>query len=84
MAEIAVKFMDMALLVLQYSVDEEMKKKRYRDMLLDDIRELVSMSSYKTLDDMIAKAQEREIELQLREIEKVPGWFCCTRQLVIT
>lgn len=37
-AEITAKFMEMALLVSQYDVDEEMKKTRYNDMLNDDIR----------------------------------------------
>lgn len=57
-AEITAKFRERALLVPQYAVDEEMKKTRYQNMLRDDIRELVSFSGCKTLNDMIARAQE--------------------------
>ena len=41
-----------------------MKKVLYHDMLRDDIREFVSRSSCKTLEDMIARAREREIDLE--------------------
>lgn len=44
-AEIDAKFRERALLVLQFAMDEEMKKMRYHDMLKDDIREFVSYSS---------------------------------------
>lgn len=37
----------------------------YNDMLRDGIQEFVSMSSCRTLVDMIAKAQEQEIDLEL-------------------
>ena len=43
-----------------------MKKTRYHDMLRDDINDFMSFSGCKTLNDMIARAQEREIELELR------------------
>lgn len=42
-----------------------MKKTSYNDMLRDDIREFMSLSSCKNLNDMIARAQEREIDLEL-------------------
>ena len=41
-----------------------MKKARYHEMLWDDIREFVSRSGYKTLEDMISRAREREIDLE--------------------
>lgn len=41
-AEIIAKCMERALLVLQYVVDEEMKKMHYHDMLKDKIREFIS------------------------------------------
>ena len=65
-AEIIAKFKERDLLVPQYVVNEEMKKAMYYDMLRGHIREFVSLSSYKTLEDMIAKARDWEIELRLR------------------
>ena len=56
--EITSKFREWDLLVLQYNVDEEIMKKRYHDMLREDIREFVSVSGYKTLNDMVNKAHE--------------------------
>ena len=44
--------------------DEEIKKANYHDMLMDSIWEFVSMSSFKTLEDMIAWAREHEIYLE--------------------
>lgn len=45
-------------------VDEEIKKAWYHDTLRNVIRELLSMPSCKTLEDMIARAHEREIDLE--------------------
>ena len=44
-AEITAKFRESSILVPQYVANEEMKKTKYHDMLRDDIREFVSMSS---------------------------------------
>lgn len=66
MAEITTKFRERALLVSQYAANEEMKKTRYRDILRDTIRDFVSFSGRKTLNDMIARAWEWEIEQQVR------------------
>lgn len=52
-------------MVPQYDVDEEMKKMRYHDMLMDDIREFVRFSRCKTLNDMTDKVCEWEIELEV-------------------
>ena len=41
-----------------------MKKVRYYDMPWDDIREFVSMSRCKTLNDMISRAREWEIDFE--------------------
>ena len=57
-AEITTKFRERALLVLQYGEDEEMKNKRYHSMLRDDIREFVSFSRCKTLNEVVEKARE--------------------------
>ena len=64
MAEIAVNFRDMALLVPQYAGNEEMRKTRYHDMLRADIREHVSYSTCPSLESMISRVWEREIDLQ--------------------
>lgn len=40
-----------------------MKKARYHDMLKDEIQKFMSMSIYNTLDNMIARAWEWEIDL---------------------
>ena len=64
MAEITIKFLERALLVLQYAVDEEMKKERYHDMLRDDIMEFVGISGCNTLNDMTSRSQERDIDLE--------------------
>ena len=77
MAEITAKFRERALLVPQYATDEEMKKARYHEMLRSDIRQFVSRSSCKTLDDMIARARERGIDLEMerkRKSEMAPGF----------
>ncbi|XP_052624820.1 uncharacterized protein LOC128132335 [Lactuca sativa] len=47
-----------------------MKKARYHEMLRSDIRQFVSRSSYKTLDDMIARARERKIDLEMEKKRK--------------
>ena len=39
-------------------------------MLRDDIREFVSFSAYRTLEDMITRAQEKEIDLEHLEKRK--------------
>lgn len=66
--DITTKFQERALLVTQYAVDEEMKKTRHHDMLRLDIREFVSNSLCLTLEIMISKAREWEINLD--HIEK--------------
>lgn len=55
----------MDLLVLKYVINEEMKKTRYNDMLMGDIKEFVSISSCRALKDIIDKAWEQEIELNV-------------------
>ena len=63
-AEITAKFRERALLVPQYARDEDMRRTRYHDMLRADIREHVSFSTCPTLESMIARAREREIDLE--------------------
>lgn len=65
MTEITTEFRERALLVPHYVADNEMRKMRYHDIFMDDIREFVRISSFKMLNDMIACAQEWEIELEL-------------------
>lgn len=61
--EITTKFRERGLLVSQYATDDDMKKKkkRYHDILREDIREFLSLLGCKNLDDMIVRALEREI-----------------------
>lgn len=63
-AKITTKFTNRALLVPQYATNKEKKKTQYHDMLMEDIRDFVSFSACHTLDDMIARAQKREIDLE--------------------
>ena len=56
-AEITTIFRKRALLVPQYVADDEMKKARYHEMFTSNIREFVSQSSCKTLEDMITRAR---------------------------
>ena len=44
---------------------EDMRNTRYHDMLRDNMREFVGYYGCKTLNDMIERAHEREIELEL-------------------
>ena len=62
--EITAKFWERVLLVPQYEGDEDMRRTRYHDMLRADIREYVSFLAYPTLDSMIARAREREIDME--------------------
>ena len=41
-----------------------MKKVRCYDMLRDDIKEFMSILGFETLNDMVSRAQEREIDLE--------------------
>ena len=70
-AEITPKFWERALLVPQYAGDKDMWKTRYHDMLRADIREHVIFSACPTLDSMIARAREREIDLEHIQKRKV-------------
>ncbi|XP_052621163.1 uncharacterized protein LOC128127020 [Lactuca sativa] len=51
-------------------VDKEIKKDRYHEMLRSDIQQFVSRSSCMTLEDMIARAKEREIDLEMERKRK--------------
>ena len=78
MAEIPAMHREGDLLVPQYAGDEEMRKTHYHDMLRADIQEHVSYSACPTLESMISRALEREIDLEhLRkrkaETEQVMG-----------
>ena len=64
MVEITAKFWEMGLLVMHYAKDEDIKKVRYHDMQRDDIMEFMSISRCKTLNDMISRAREWEIDLE--------------------
>ena len=63
-AEITAKFRERALLVPQYASDEDMRRTRYHDMLRADVWEHVSFSACPTMDSMITRAREREIDLE--------------------
>ncbi|XP_052626964.1 uncharacterized protein LOC128133531 [Lactuca sativa] len=47
-------------------MDEDMRRTSYHSVLRDDIREFVSFSGCKILNEMVEKAREREMELELR------------------
>ena len=51
-------------MVPQYVGDEEMRKIHNHDMLRANIREHVSYSAFPNMDSMIARAREREIDLE--------------------
>ena len=53
-----------APLVLLYVADDEIKKTKYHDVLRDDIRDFVSISGCKNLNDMIERARDLDIELE--------------------
>ena len=69
-AEITAKFRERALLIPQYATDEDMRRTRYHSMLREDIREFVSFTGCKTLNEMVDKAREREMELESRTKRK--------------
>ena len=48
-----------------------MKKERYHDLLRSEVRQFMSISSFRTLDDMVARAIEREIDFGDGEEEEV-------------
>lgn len=62
--KITANFRERGLLVPLYAINEEMKKNRYHDILRADIQDFVSFSTCRTLEDMIARAREREINLE--------------------
>lgn len=47
-----------------------MKKTRYHEMLRSDIRQFISRSSCKTLDDIVVRAREREIDMEMEKKRK--------------
>lgn len=51
--------------ITQYTINEGMKKEKYHDMLRDDIRQFLSLSGCKTYNNMIARARERDSDLEL-------------------
>ena len=48
----------------QYARDEDMRRTHYHDMLRADIWEHDSFSACPTMDSMISRAREREIDLE--------------------
>ena len=57
-------------MVSQFKADEEMKKAQYHQMLRSDIRQFVSRSSCKMMEDMIVRARERLIDLEMERKRK--------------
>ena len=70
MAEITAKFQEQALLIPWYSTKEDMRRTRYHSMLRDDIREFLSFTGCKTLNEMVKKARKREMELDFHTERK--------------
>lgn len=58
MMDITTRFRERALLIRQHAADEEMKKTQFHNMLKDGIREFVSFSVCRTLEEMIDRARE--------------------------
>ena len=52
-------------MVPHYVADEEMRKERYHKMSRSDIRKFVSRSICKTLEYMLARAWDREVDLEI-------------------
>ena len=48
-----------------------MMKERYHDMLRSDIIQFVSICRCRTLDDMVARARERGIDLEMEKKMKL-------------
>ena len=57
-------------MVPRYGEDEEMKKAQYHEISRSDIRQFVSRSTCKTLEDMTVRAREREIDLEIEKKRK--------------
>ena len=68
--DITAMFSEREILVPQYMENEEIKRARYHEMLRRDIRQFVSRSSCKTLEDMITSVREREIDLEMEKKRK--------------
>lgn len=61
-----------------------MRNTRYHDMLRSNIKEFVSFSACPTLEDMISRSREREIDLECigkRKAEKVQTNGISTKKL---
>ena len=69
-AEITAKFQERALLIPQYAADEDLRRTLYYSMLREEIREFVSFTECKTLNEMVEKAHEKELELDSRTKQK--------------
>ena len=68
--KITTMFRERGLLVTQFVADEDMKKDKYHEILRGDIRQFVSRSSCSTLEDMIVRATERDIDLETERKRK--------------
>ena len=55
-------FCERVVMVPQYMAYEDMKKAKYYDMMKDETQEFVSLSNYRTLEDMIARPHVLEPE----------------------
>ena len=51
--------------------DKEIKKAQYHEMLRSDVRQYVSWTNCKKLEDMIARARERVIDLEAERKRKL-------------
>ena len=69
-AEITAKFRERTLLIPQYATDEDLRRTRYHSMMRDNIQEFVSFTGCKTLNKMVEKAREWEMELDFRTKRK--------------
>lgn len=69
-AKITAKVWERALLIPQYVADEDTRRTMYHSKKRDDICEFVSFIRCKTLNEMMEKSRQQEMELELRTKRK--------------
>ncbi|GKD63659.1 zinc finger, CCHC-type, retrotransposon gag domain protein, partial [Tanacetum coccineum] len=71
MNELWKKFNDLIRYCPDYHGNEKLKVERFQRMLRDDIREVVSIFKCTTLDDILSRAQVREVDLLRKKNKEV-------------
>lgn len=65
--EIIAKFRERELFCPQYAASEEMRVTHYHNMLRKEIWEHVSISTHKTVSNLVEATRERELELEIQQ-----------------